>query len=475
MIMDTTKNRIRETVQKIHLTAVCGTGMGALACMLRDLGFEVTGSDQKVYPPMSTFLEQKDIRIMDGFSEQNLAYGPDLVVIGNVVTRENPEAVAVHRMGLPFCSLPQALNYFVARGKKTLLVAGTHGKTTTSSILAWMLHKAGYDPSFMIGGILKNFNSNYRLGHGPYFVVEGDEYDTAFFDKVPKFFHYQPQMAVLTSVEFDHADIYQDLEHVKDAFGRFISGLNGSSLLLAYDGDENIDTLIGRCSCRCERYGRKTDSSWRLGVISADPPWTAFEVFKNHQPLGRFRTKLFGEHNLTNALSIIALANHLTIPLSVMQAALESFEGIKRRQEILGQKRRITVMDDFAHHPTAVRETIRAVKSVAADSRLIAVFEPRTATSMRSIFQKDYAHAFDMADLICIRKPPAVRKIPAAEQFSSEQLVQDLKLQGKDAHYFADTDAIVNFLAAHAAPADVILIMSNGGFDNIHQRLLDRL
>jgi UDP-N-acetylmuramate: L-alanyl-gamma-D-glutamyl-meso-diaminopimelate ligase len=473
--MDMTKNRIDATVQKIHLTAVCGTGMGALACMLRDLGFEVTGSDQKVYPPMSTFLEQKGIRIMDGFREENLEYGPDLVVIGNVVTRENPEAVKAHRMGLPFCSMPQALNHFVARGKKTLLVSGTHGKTTTSSILAWMLHEAGHDPSFMIGGILKNFNSNYRLGHGPYFVVEGDEYDTAFFDKVPKFFHYQPQMAVLTSVEFDHADIFNDLNHVKEAFGRFISALAGSSLLLAFDGAENIDALIGRCGCRYERYGSKPGSLWRLGAISLDRPWTAFEVFKNNHRFGEFRTKLFGEHNLTNALAVIAMADHLNIALPVMQAALESFEGIKRRQEIRGQKRRITVMDDFAHHPTAVRETIRAVKSVSAEGRLIAVFEPRTATSMRRIFQNDYAHAFDMADLICIRKPPSVRKIPAAEQFSSEQLVNDLKMQGKDAHFFPDTDAIIDFLVMHAVPADLILVMSNGGFDNIHQRLLDRL
>jgi len=473
--MDMTKNRIGDGIKKIHLTAVCGTGMGALACMLRDLGYEVTGSDQKVYPPMSTFLEQKGIRIMDGFREENLAYGPDLVVIGNVVTRENPEAAMVQRMGLPFCSMPQALNHFVARGKTTLLVGGTHGKTTTSSMLAWMLHEAGYDPSFMIGGILKNFNSNYRLGQGPYFVVEGDEYDTAFFDKVPKLFHYQPQLTVLTSVEFDHADIFKDLAHVKEAFGHFLSGLADSSLLLAFDDDQNIDELLGRCRCRIERYGRKPGSTWRFDSVSHDPPWTIFEVFKDNRRFGGFRTGLFGEHNLTNALSIIALAEHLKIPLPVMQAAFKSFGGVKRRQEIRGQKRNITVMDDFAHHPTAVRETIRAVKPAADGGRLIAVFEPRTATSMRRIFQNDYAHAFDMADLICIRKPPAVRKIPVDEQFSSQQLVDDLKMQGKDAQFFQDTDAIIDFLATHAAPGDLILIMSNGGFDNIHQRLLDRL
>jgi len=474
-MLDMNKNRIGPSVQTIHLIAVCGTGMGALACMLRDLGFEVTGSDQKVYPPMSTFLEQKGIRIMNGYSAENVTYGPDLVVVGNVISSDNPEVMQVHRMGLPFCSMPQALNHFVARGKETLLVSGTHGKTTTSSILAWVLHEAGLDPSFMIGGILKNFNSNYRLGKGAYFVVEGDEYDTAYFDKVPKFFHYDPHIAVTTSIEFDHADIFNDLDHVKKAFARFLSGLAESSLLLAFDGDKNVDELIGGCHCRIERYGHQQDSPWQLGEISVDPPWTGFDVVKHSGHYARFKTRLFGEHNLLNALSVIAIADRLNIPIAVIAAALESFEGIKRRQEIRGQKRQITVMDDFAHHPTAVRETIRAVKSVSGNRRLIAVFEPRTATSMRSIFQNEYAHAFDMADLICIRQPPQVRKIPAGEKFSSEQLVKDLKQRGKSACFFPDTDTIIDFLVGNARPSDLVLIMSNGGFDNIHQRLLDSL
>ncbi len=473
--MDMNKNRIDDSVQRIHLIAVCGTGMGALACMLRDLGFEVSGSDQKVYPPMSTFLEQKGIRIMNGYRAENVNHRPDLVVVGNVISRDNPEVMQVHRMGLPFCSMPQALNHFVARGKETLLVSGTHGKTTTSSILAWILYEAGHDPSFMIGGLLKNFDSNYRLGDGPYFVVEGDEYDTAFFDKVPKFFHYNPQIAVTTSVEFDHADIFNDLDHVKQAFKRFISGLAESSLLLAFDGDKNIDELIGGSDCRIERYGRQNDSPWQLGDISLEPPWTRFEVMKNGAPLATFKTRLFGEHNLLNALSVIAIADHLNIPLPVIAAALESFAGVKRRQEIRGQKRQITVMDDFAHHPTAVRETVRAVKSMATSGRLIAVFEPRTATSMRSVFQNEYAQAFDTADLICIRQPPQVRKIPDGQEFSSEQLVSDLKERGKQAFFFKDTDAIIDFLIHNARPADLVLIMSNGGFDNIHQRLLDSL
>ncbi len=474
-MLDMNKNRIDPNVRTIHLIAVCGTGMGALACMLRDLGFEVTGSDQKVYPPMSTFLEQKGIRIMNGYRAENVSYGPDLVVVGNVISKDNPEVMQVHRLGLPFCSMPQALNHFVAGGKETLLVSGTHGKTTTSSILAWLLHKAGQDPSFMIGGILKNFNSNYRLGNGPYFVVEGDEYDTAYFDKVPKFYHYEPQIAVTTSVEFDHADIFTDLNHVKEAFTHFLAGLAGSSLLLAYDGDKNLAELIGNCKCRVERYGHRMDSPWQLGDISVEPPWTIFDVGKKGRPHARFRTRLCGQHNLLNALSAIAIADHLNIGIPIIASALETFEGIKRRQEIRGQKRRITVMDDFAHHPTAVRETIRAVKSISGHGRLIAVFEPRTATSMRSIFQNEYANSFDLADIICIRKPPQVRKIPDGQEFSSEQLVLDLKQRGKAAYFFGDTDTILDFLVGLVRPADLVLIMSNGGFDNIHQRLLDSL
>jgi UDP-N-acetylmuramate: L-alanyl-gamma-D-glutamyl-meso-diaminopimelate ligase len=474
-MLDMDKNRIPATVRTIHLIAVCGTGMGALACMLRDLGYEVTGSDQKMYPPMSDFLVKKGIRIMDGFNAENLSYAPDLVIVGNAVVRENPEVGKLHRLGLNFCSMPQALNRFVAGGKKTLLVSGTHGKTTTSSILAWILHEAGLDPSFMIGGILKNFDSNYRLGTGSHFVVEGDEYDTAFFDKGPKFLHFHPQMAVLTSVEFDHADIFRDLDHVKRTFRGFISGLDRSSLLLAYDGDNNITGLIDTARCRIESYGKNTSSVWRLGPISFQSPWTTFEIIKNSEPFAVFKTRLFGEHNLLNALAVIAIADQLKIPLQIIAGALETFEGIKRRQEIRGQKRQITVIDDFAHHPTAVRETVRAVKSVHSSGRLIAVFEPRTNTSMRSIFQTEYLQSFEMADIICIRQPPLLQKIPPGQRFSSKRLVNGLKDLGKDAHYFPDTDAIIAYLSATARPQDLILIMSNGGFDNIHQRLLESL
>jgi UDP-N-acetylmuramate: L-alanyl-gamma-D-glutamyl-meso-diaminopimelate ligase len=363
----------------------------------------------------------------------------------------------------------------VVAGKKPLLITGTHGKTTTASILAWILDVAGLNPSFVIGGILKNFGSSYHLGKGQFIIIEADEYDTAFFDKGPKFLHYNGVASILTSVEFDHADIYQDLDHVKRAFGRFISAIAGQSLLVAYDSDKNIDGLLDGCKGRIEKYGKQSTSAWQLGKLIPDPPWTHFEISRRGKSFGKFKTKLMGEHNLLNVLAAVAAANYLQVPVDVMSEALESFGNVKRRQEIRGQKNGITVMDDFAHHPTAVRETLAAVKPFYTNGRIIAVFEPRTNTSMRDVFQDVYPHCFDPADLICIRKPPLLSKIPPDRRFSSEKLVQDLQKSGKQAHYFSDTEAIIDFLVKEATAGDLILVMSNGGFDNIHQRLLERL
>ncbi|MGE5258501.1 MAG: UDP-N-acetylmuramate:L-alanyl-gamma-D-glutamyl-meso-diaminopimelate ligase [Hyphomicrobiales bacterium] len=473
--MDMSKNFIPASVRRIHLIAVCGTAMGALACMLKDLGYEVTGSDQKIYPPMSRFLSERGIPIREGFRAEHLAHRPDLVVVGNAVPRTNPEAVECDRLGLPFCSMPQAVNRFVASGKHTLMTVGTHGKTTTSALLAWMLQAAGCAPSFVIGGILANFNSNYRLGNGDVVVIEGDEYDTAFFDKGPKFLHYVPAATVLTSVEFDHADIYRDLEHVKSAFRRLVEGLGAESLLVAFDGDERIDEVIAESRVILRRYGQRPGSDWRLGRIGVDPPWTSVDVFRQGRKFGRFRTRMIGTHNLVNALAVIAVADHLGISAAAAGQALESFEGVKRRQEVRGERRGILVMDDFAHHPTAVRETIAAVKGGYPGRRLIAVFEPRTNSSMRKVFQSVYPRAFDGAEVICIRRPSMLEKIPEGERFSSEDLVADLQRQGKIAAFFPDTESIINFVVDSGRSGDVVLIMSNGGFDNIHERLLAAL
>jgi UDP-N-acetylmuramate: L-alanyl-gamma-D-glutamyl-meso-diaminopimelate ligase len=473
--MDMRLNFIPERVRRIHLIAVCGSAMGALACMLQDLGFEVTGSDQKVYPPMSRFLAQRGVRILDGFRPENLTPRPDLAVVGNAVPRTNPEAAHLDQLKIPFCSMPQAVSRFVAAGKQTLMVTGTHGKTTTSALLSWILQAAGREPSFVIGGILRNFDSNYRLGRGRDFVIEGDEYDTAFFDKGPKFLHYQPEATMLTSIEFDHADIYRDLDHVKSAFRGLVKGLTSESLLVAYDRDANIDAVLAGASPAVQRYGGEPGSDWRLGEVRVGPPWTFFEVLQQGRSFGRFRTRMIGRHNLWNALGVLAVAQHLGISAAAVAEAFESFEGVKRRQEIRGEKRGVIIMDDFAHHPTAVRETIAAVRSSFPGRRLIAVFEPRTNSSMRKVFQAVYPQSFDGANIVCIRRPSMLEKVPEAERFSAEELVHELNRRGRAAHFFPDTEAIIAFLLKTAAAGDMILIMSNGGFDNIHERLLESL
>ena len=473
--MSSALNLIPEKVHRIHLIAVCGTGMGALACLLKDLGFQVTGSDQHAYPPISLLLKDKGIPVLEGFDPEHITSDYDLVVVGNAVGKDNPEAVRMRELNLAFCSMPQAINHFAGLQKKSLVVAGTHGKTTTSALLAWILFSAGLDPTYVIGGILKNFGSNYRLGHGPYMVLEGDEYDTAYFDKGPKFLHYDPIAAILTSVEFDHADIFRDQAAVRNAFDSFVSGMSSKSTLLAFDRDPIIRELIQNRPCRILSYGTETGSAWKLGNHSMHPPWTHFDVMKDGGLWGRFQTRMIGEHNLWNALSAIAVAETLGILQPEISTAMKTFEGVKRRQEIRGCKNGVTVMDDFAHHPTAVRETLRAVKSAYTAGRIIAVFEPRTNSSMRRVFQNDYPLSFDGADLVCIRTPSLLHKIPVAERFSSELLVGDLKNRGIDAHFFPDTDAIIDFLIAAARPEDLVLIMSNGGFDQIHERLLAAL
>jgi UDP-N-acetylmuramate: L-alanyl-gamma-D-glutamyl-meso-diaminopimelate ligase len=466
-------NSIPNNVQTVHMIAICGTGMGALACMLKDLGLHVTGSDKNVYPPMSTFLAEKGVPVLQGFLPEYLESQPDLVIVGNTVSNDNPQVTAMCEKEIHCCSMPQAIQHFFGN-RNILLVTGTHGKTTTSSLLSWILQTAHQDPSFFIGGIVQNFSSNYRIGKGPCMVVEGDEYDTAFFDKNPKFLHYQPSHTILTGIEFDHADIYRDLSHVKDSFNRLIKKLSKESLLIAYRPNKNVQELITHIPCRCETYGDK-DSNWCIQSIQHHPPWTQFDVYYNKHFFRQFQTPLMGEHNLSNLLAVIAVASDLGINKSDLAKAIESFQGIKRRQEIRGVKNGITVMDDFAHHPTAVLETLKAVKPFYANGRIIAVFEPRTNSSRRRVFQNVYPDVFYPADIVCIRQAPLLEKIPENERFSSQELVDSLKQKGQNAHYFESTDQIIDFVVQSAQEKDLILIMSNGGFDNIHARLLEQL
>lgn len=464
-----------EGVHAVHLIAICGTAMGALACMLKEMGYRVTGSDHHVYPPMSDFLRAKGIRIFEGFSAEHLSHRPDLVIVGNAVSKDNPEALAMHAMGLPYCSMPQAINHFVAAGKRQIVVAGTHGKTTTSSFVAWMLHCAGMSPSFLIGGIVADFQSNFQVGQGEWIVLEGDEYDTAFFDKGPKFLHYTPEVAILTGVEFDHADIFSDLAHVKQAFGQFLERLAPDADLVAWDTDANVAELLSLTRGRVHMYGHQHSSHWVLGDVQIAPPYTIFDVILNGQPYGQFKTRMIGIHNLSNLLAGIAVGHQLNIDMAHIRHALESFAGVRRRQEVRGVKNDIVVIDDFAHHPTAVKATTAAIKSFYGQRRLVAIFEPRTNSSRRNVFQEVYRSCFDAADEICIRQAPLLEKIPEGQRFSSQKLVDDLRSRGKSAYFFSDTDAIMDFLCREARAGDVLLIMSNGGFDNIHARLLAAL
>jgi len=468
-------NLIPKDPRRIHLIGICGTGMASLAGILKEKGYLVTGSDQNVYPPMSTFLEAMSIPLLEGYSRENLSHRPHLVIVGNVITRDNPEAMKLSCLRLPYLSFPQALSHFALKGKRSIVVSGTHGKTTTSAIVAWILEEAGLDPGFMIGGIPQNFDCNFKLGKGPHFVIEGDEYDAAFFDKVPKFLHYNPWATILTSIEFDHADIYRDLDHVVESFRGLMDIIPPEGLLIANGDSQTIMQELKRAMCPVSIYGLSGNRAWKAVDISVGEDFTSFTVLKEGKKHVRIATPLYGRHNVSNLLSAVALADFLGVPLSNLVEAVRDFKGVKRRQEIIGEKRGVIVMDDFAHHPTAVCETTRAVREKYKGRRLIAVFEPRSNSSRRNIFQDRYASSFDEADLIMIPKPPLIQNIPPEERFSSERLVNELTEKGLKASYFPSTDLLLDELAKEVQSGDVVLIMSNGGFDNIHRRLLERL
>ncbi|MBV5318663.1 MAG: UDP-N-acetylmuramate:L-alanyl-gamma-D-glutamyl-meso-diaminopimelate ligase [Desulfobulbaceae bacterium] len=475
ILLDPALNRAPEHPRHVHLIGICGTGMAAMAGMLHQQGLTVTGSDQNVYPPMSDFLANLGISVMAGYHAANLAARPDLVIVGNVVRITNPEAVELARQRLPYLSMPQALAHFFLEGKVPLVVTGTHGKTTTSSLLATTLHRAGATPGFMIGGLVEAFGRNYHLSDTPYFVIEGDEYDTAFFNKVSKFQHYRPHCAILTSVEFDHADIFADLDSIKASFAEFIGRIPTQGALVAHIDDPVVAELAAVACCPVIAYGSSAGCEWRLADLQVQGLSSDFAVYHRDQFLGRCRLPMPGLHNSLNALAVIALLHHLGFPITAITDGLASFEGVKRRQQIRGVVRGVTVVDDFAHHPTAVRETLNALRLAWPESRLVVVFEPRTNSSRRAVFQKDYAGVFHRADEVLIREHVPLDTIPVSEQFSSVKLAADLRAQGIKSQAYPDTDAILASLIRNAQAGDVVVILSNGGFDGIHERLLTGL
>jgi UDP-N-acetylmuramate: L-alanyl-gamma-D-glutamyl-meso-diaminopimelate ligase len=418
-------NHTPQTLNHIHLMGICGSGMAALAGMLQQSGYTVSGSDSQVYPPMSLFLKDLNIPICNGYSSQNLNPRPDLVIVGNVITRKNPEAKALAELRIPYLSFPQALSDFFIKSRDSLVIAGTHGKTTTCSLLASALYKADLDPTFMIGGIVGEFGTNFRLGAGRYFVAEGDEYDTAFFDKESKFLHYRPRVAVITSIEFDHADIFSDIDAIKSSFRKFVALLPTDGLLIANLDDANVAEISAEAPCAVQGYGLDSSYTWAIDNLEIDNGHTRFKVLKEGQQWGAMNVALAGKHNCLNSLAVCAIMHHIGVSPQTIDLGLKNFAGVKRRQEVRGIEQGITVIDDFAHHPTAVRETLAALKSSYKDRRLIAVFEPRTNSSRRSIFQSDYVKAFDSADLILLREPTPIEGLAEEELFSSTRLAAE--------------------------------------------------
>ena len=449
--------------------------MASLAGMLKHKGYHVTGSDQNVYPPMSVFLEELSIPVLADYCPENLSPAPDLVIVGNVITKLNPEAVELSRLKLHYLSFPQALKHFAFKDKHPVVISGTHGKTTTASLAAWVMEKAGKDPGFMIGGIPQNFQSGFKLGKKDCFVIEGDEYDTAFFDKGPKFLHYDPWIAVLTSIEFDHADIYRDLDHITENFRKLMGLVPHDGLLIANLDDPVIKAEIKNAKCPVVTYGLSEKARFTATKIITHEKATQLSILKDGSEYLNVTTSLYGHHNISNLLAVVAMADFLGIPSETVADAAKTFRGIKRRQELIGEKQGVLILDDFAHHPTAVQQTIAAVKEKYKEHRLVAVFEPRSNSSRRNIFQHQYAASFEAADLVMIPEPPMMEKIPPAERFSSKQLTEDLAKKGKKAFYFPDTDQLLTGMVSESRPRDVFLIMSNGGFDNIHRRFLKAL
>jgi UDP-N-acetylmuramate: L-alanyl-gamma-D-glutamyl-meso-diaminopimelate ligase len=440
---------LQKEVNTIHFVGVCGTAMASVAAMCREHGHAVTGSDENVYPPMSTFLESRGIRIIAGYRESNLDHQPDLIVIGNAMKRGNPEVERVLDERLNICSLPELVRDHFIRGNHSIVVAGTHGKTTTTSLLAWVMESAGLAPGFLIGGMPNNFGCGARPGRGKHFVIEGDEYDTAFFDKRSKFVHYLPDTVILNNIEFDHADIFRDLVAVKRAFRQLVALVPRRGLIVANGEDANVRDIVSVAPCRV-RFFTKQDAAG-------------------------FAVPMAGEHNQHNAAAVVVCAGELGLSREQIQRAFSTFTGVKRRMEVRGEAGGVTVLDDFAHHPTAIAETIRAIRQQYPQRRLWALFEPRSNTTRRNVFQRELAESLSLADGVFISRVDRLQELNESERLNPEAIVERLRSGGKVAEYSPSADEIVNRLVPNLHDRDVVAVFSNGKFDGIHDKLLSRL
>jgi len=469
----------------IHLSGICGTAMASLAGLLQLEGYRVTGSDKAAYPPMSDLLGGLGIPVMEPYAERNLDAtsdlpAPDLVVIGNALSRGNPEVERVLDERIPFTSMAALVHEEFLVGRTSLVVAGTHGKTTTTSLLAWIYQVAArenpaLEPSFLIGGVAENFGTSFQLRPTHTFIIEGDEYDTAFFDKGPKFLHYFPDALILTHVEFDHADIYSDLAAVKTAFKRLVNLVPRRGLIVAFDGSANVTECVERAFCRVERYGFSATSDWRIQNLRHEDGLTRWEVWRGGALWAELAMSLAGEHNALNATAAAALASGQGLTVEAIKEAVASFKSVKRRLEVRAQVAGVTVIDDFAHHPTAIRETLRALRSVYPNSRLWVVLEPRSNTLRRKVLESDLIASLRLADRVILAGVYQQQRIPEAERLNPEEVVQALNAAGTPAVLRPDVDAIVNEIAPQLESGDVVAILSNGGFDGIYEKLPARL
>ncbi len=464
-----------EKIKSIYLIAICGTGMASLAGLLQKSGYRVTGSDANIYPPMSTLLQSSGIDIKFGYHRKNITNDIDQVIIGNAVSKDNQEVLAVQEKGLPYISFPEAIKKFYLENQKSLVIAGTHGKTTTTALLSWVLHSAKRKPGFMVGGWMKNFNGNHGISGGDFFVSEGDEYDTAFFDKNPKFLHYSPFASILTGIEFDHADIYRDLEHVKDSFRKFVNIIHPSGFLLSAFADQNIKDVLTDASCQIETYGFSSSADWVVDSYKFVNGEGHFTLIHQGTKTGNFSLPMIGRHNIENATSVAAMCLKLGLTTQEIQEGFHTFKGIKRRQEVIGTKSGVTIIDDFAHHPTAVRLTLEAIKEAYPGQRIWAVFEPRSATCRRKVFESRLPKSFVPADRVIIADLFAPGKIDPENRLNPELVVEEINNDGGNAYFIRDIEVMVSKLVNECRPNDVVLIMSSGGFYGIHQKLIAQL
>jgi UDP-N-acetylmuramate: L-alanyl-gamma-D-glutamyl-meso-diaminopimelate ligase len=464
----------------IHLSGICGTAMASLAGLLQLQGHRITGSDKAAYPPMSDMLSALGIPILEPYAEANLDPAPDLVVIGNALSRGNPEIERILDERIPFTSMAALLREEFLVGRESLVVAGTHGKTTTTSMLAWIYQVAArqnpaLEPSFLIGGVAENFGSSFQLRPTRTFIVEGDEYDTAFFDKGPKFLHYFPDALILTHVEFDHADIYADLDAVKTAFKRLVNLVPRRGLIVAYDGNANVSECVAKALCRVERYGFSESSEWRLQNLRHEGGQTRWEVWRAGALWAELAMSLVGEYNALNATAAAALAAGQGIGKEAIVEALASFKSVKRRLEVRAVVGGVTIIEDFAHHPTAIRETLRALRSAYPNSRLWAILEPRSNTLRRKVLESDLIASLRLADRVVLAGVYQQQRIPEAERLNPSEVVAALNAAGTKAALCLDVEAILKETVPQLEAGDVVAILSNGGFDGIYEKLPARL